>query len=171
MLDPGVTQLLYLVDESFDANAEHSLLGNLRNVDAATWSVQPRGGNRTIRHIVDHAGVGIRLYGNHLFGDATLDYLAVHRASPGRADPDTIPAVRAWLQAGHADFRAGVEKLSDQDLTRVARAHYGEAAEIRWLIGVVIQHNVYHAGEINHLRALLQHDDRWPGAPDLADSG
>jgi len=27
---------------------------------------------------------------------------------------------------------------------------------------VIIEHDVYHAGEVNHLRALRQDDDRWP---------
>jgi hypothetical protein len=30
---------------------------------------------------------------------------------------------------------------------------------IRWFIGVMIQHYAYHAGEINHIRALHQGDD------------
>ena len=163
MTDPAIAQLLFLLDESFDANPAHSLLANLSNVDGRTWSVVPPGGGRTIRDIIGHAGIAIRLYGNHLFGDASLDYAAVHRTSPGRANPATMPAVRDWLIAGHRDFRAGVAALGDDDLTRISRAHWGREAETRWLIAAVIEHNLYHAGEINHLRALLAGDDRWPG--------
>ena len=37
-----------------------------------------------------------------------------------------------------------------------------EAPEkMRWIISVMIEHDVYHAGEINHLRALMQGNDRW----------
>ena len=31
----------------------------------------------------------------------------------------------------------------------------------RFLIVNMIEHDVYHAGEINHTRALLQNDDAW----------
>jgi len=30
------------------------------------------------------------------------------------------------------------------------------------IIRIMIGHDFYHAGEINHLRALLQGTDRWP---------
>ena len=30
------------------------------------------------------------------------------------------------------------------------------------LLAIMIAHDFYHAGEINHLRALLQGTDRWP---------
>jgi hypothetical protein len=33
--------------------------------------------------------------------------------------------------------------------------------ETRWIISVMIQHDLYHAGEINHVRSLLSGDDRW----------
>ncbi len=40
--------------------------------------------------------------------------------------------------------------------------NWGEPAETRWIISEIIEHDLYHAGEINHLRAVLQGDDRWP---------
>jgi hypothetical protein len=30
------------------------------------------------------------------------------------------------------------------------------------IIRIMIAHDLYHAGEINHLRSLLQGTDRWP---------
>ena len=34
--------------------------------------------------------------------------------------------------------------------------------ETRWLISAMIEHDLYHSGEINHVRALLQGNDAWP---------
>jgi hypothetical protein len=33
--------------------------------------------------------------------------------------------------------------------------------ETRWFIVTMIEHNLYHAGEINHIRALSQGNDNW----------
>ena len=35
--------------------------------------------------------------------------------------------------------------------------------ESRWIIAVMIEHDLYHAGEINHIRALRQGNDGWAG--------
>jgi hypothetical protein len=37
--------------------------------------------------------------------------------------------------------------------------------ETRQLIEVIIAHDFYHAGEINHIRATLQQRDRWAHLP------
>ena len=39
--------------------------------------------------------------------------------------------------------------------------NWGEMKETRWIITVMIQHDLYHAGEINHIRSLRQQSDRW----------
>lgn len=51
--------------------------------------------------------------------------------------------------------------LDDGELLRPRRTNWGELKETRWIIGVMIAHDLYHAGEINHLRSLRQGDDRW----------
>ena len=33
--------------------------------------------------------------------------------------------------------------------------------EPRWLVRVMIEHDLYHGGEINHIRSVLQGADRW----------
>ena len=39
--------------------------------------------------------------------------------------------------------------------------NWGELRPTRWIIAAMITHDAYHAGEINHLRSLLDGDDRW----------
>ena len=39
--------------------------------------------------------------------------------------------------------------------------NWGEPKETRWIIAVMIGHDLYHAGEVNHIRSLRQQDDRW----------
>jgi len=37
----------------------------------------------------------------------------------------------------------------------------GEEYETRWIIAVMIEHDLYHAGEINHIRSLFEGEDSW----------
>lgn len=159
----AVEQYLYLLDQTFDGNEEHSLLANLRDVTADDWTWLPPGGGRSIRDLVGHVGSCYYVYENHAFGDATLTYV------DGTADPPVLretsiaamAATRTWLAEGYRRLRASVAALGDDALPRPRMTNWGAPAETRWIIAVMIQHTVYHAGEINHLRALRQGTDRW----------
>jgi hypothetical protein len=39
--------------------------------------------------------------------------------------------------------------------------NWGEPNPTRWIVMVMIQHDLYHASEINHLGSLYRGDDRW----------
>ncbi len=38
-------------------------------------------------------------------------------------------------------------------------APWGTEANTRWIVNNMIQHDTYHSGEINHIRALHQRND------------
>jgi uncharacterized damage-inducible protein DinB len=159
----AVETLAYLLDEAFEGNEEHSLLGNLTHVTPEDWLARPVEGGRTIRAIAKHAGIVKHLYWEHLFGPARLSYGDISALSPPDAERADIEGMKAWMRDGHRKFRDGVLALTDDQLAEPRQNHAGEAGDTRWIIGTVIQHDVYHAGEINHLRAQRQGDDRWPG--------
>jgi hypothetical protein len=70
--------------------------------------------------------------------------------------------VVAWLREGQRMLRGSVAALqSDDELLMMRRSNWGQEYETRWLISVMIEHDLYHAGEINHIRAMRQGDDRW----------
>ena len=58
-----------------------------------------------------------------------------------------------------ADSR--IEGLTDEDPAKPSRVNWGEIKDLHWIIAVMIEHDLYHAGEINHIRALRQGNDRW----------
>jgi hypothetical protein len=157
----AIEQYLYLMDEAFDAPGNHPLLSNLRSVRDDEWHTVVEPGGRSIFDIVLHIGECKYVYDNHAFGDATMTW--------GR--PDSIPSVErgappdeiiAWLRRGQALLRGHVAELADDaELVRLRSANWGKSYETRWLINAMIQHDLYHGGEINHLRALLQHTDHW----------
>lgn len=158
----GVEALTYLLDLAFDGDEDHSLLANLGTVRAEDWAWKPDGGGRSIRQIAYHAGVAKFLYANHLFGDASMSYEGLMRAAPASRDAAEMALVLTWLREGHETMRAGMRVLGDDDLPRLSRSHWGEMRSIRLLIAGIIEHDVYHAGEINHIRALRQGTDKWP---------
>ena len=49
--------------------------------------------------------------------------------------------------------------LDDAELLRPRMTNWGELKEPRWIIAVMIEHDLYHAGEINHIRTLHQQND------------
>ena len=55
-----------------------------------------------------------------------------------------------------------VRDLSDDaELDVPRKAHWGQLVPTYDLIVTMLEHDLYHAGEINRTRALLQDDDAW----------
>ncbi len=162
----NVDQFLYLLDEAFDGNPEHSLLGNLRTVAAEDWEWLPPDGRRSIRQIIAHVGACKYMYENHAFGDAALTWTDP-LVNPAALRPDgPVEAVLEWVQEGQRRLRESVARLEDAELREPRKTNWGETRETRWIISVMIEHDLYHAGEINHIRALRQGNDRWAYGPD-----
>jgi uncharacterized damage-inducible protein DinB len=166
----AIEQLLVLLNLSFDGENAHSLLGNIRDVRPADWDWAPPGGDRTIRQILEHAAIAKHLYTEHMFGAARRSYDDLRAAGPGQRAPRDDDALIAWARAGHEAFTAGVAAMDDADLSATTRRHYGAIATKASVIGAMIQHDCYHAGEINHLRALCQRDDAWWSGPSTEQS-
>ncbi len=157
-----IEQLLYLMDEAFEGNKEHALLGSLSSLQGEDWLWLPAGGGRSTFDIVRHVGECKYVYDNHAFGDATMRW-----DKPGSVPTVDRPAPTAevidWLREGQRRLKHSVASLGDDnELLRPRHASWGESYETRWLINVMIQHDLYHGGEVNHIRALRQGNDRWP---------
>jgi len=157
-----VEQVLYQIDQAFDASEQdHSLLANLRSVPDDGWLWVPSGGARSIFEIVRHVGECKFVYENHAFGDASMRWDRPGTV-PTVGSETPRPAVIEWLSEGQHRWRASIANLDDDgQLLRLRRANWGREYETRWLVNVLIQHDLYHAGEINHIRALLQRSDGW----------
>jgi DinB superfamily len=158
----AIEQLLYLMDEAFDGEGhEHSLLANVRSVKDDDWHRVPPGGSRPIFEIVYHVGICKYVYDNHTFGDGSMRWEEA-RSLPDIRREASRDEVVAWVREGQCCLRGSVEALgSDEELLRLRRSNWGQEYETRWLISAMIEHDLYHAGEINHLRAILTGDDRW----------
>jgi uncharacterized damage-inducible protein DinB len=155
---PAVDALVYQMESAFAGELWHSVLRNLGSCAPDDWDWTPTGGRRTIRDIVKHIGVCKLRWQNQMFGDHQLvlaDFLAMvepHASgAPGR--------LLAWLQGVHDELQANVAALTDEDLYRVRPGYWAEPKPLLYTIVVMIEHDLYHAGEINHIRALHQGND------------
>jgi hypothetical protein len=146
--------------QAFDA-----LFANLKDLRDDDWIWIPAGGNRSIRAIVGHIASCKVMYDNHAFGDASLTWM------DPRFDEAQSPAANAefdagrlvdWLRESDLRLRRSVDALQDDgELDRQRRVNWGGTRETRWIINRLVHHDGFHAGEINHLRAIHQQNDRW----------
>lgn len=157
----AVENMVWMLDEAFEGNEQHSLLANLKDVGDEDWHAVPQGGSRSIFAIVVHVGLCKFVYENHAFGDGSVRWDRPERLR-GISDAATGDEIVEWLRDGHRGFRGSVEALADdEELKRPRRANWGAEYETRWLISVIVEHDLYHGGEINHIRSLVQGEDRW----------
>ena len=157
---PQVDLLLRLLDRAFSGN-EHALLDNIATVRGESWTNVPEGGARSIREITLHVGLFKYMYANHGFRAGDLNY-SDPPAKPGPERLASIDAAVNWLNDAHAYLVGCIDELSDDgqlDIDR--RAHWGGLVPTYHLIVTMLEHDLYHAGEINRTRALLQNDDAW----------
>ncbi len=159
-----IDEYLYLLDAAFAGPDWHSLLTNVRAVEPRDWLWLPPGGARPIAEMVAHVGACKYMYENHAFGDASLKWgePLTNERRLSAVTADAVAELLRWLEAAQRAVRASVHALDDdRELLRPRRTNWGEMKETRWIIKSMIEHDLYHAGEINRMRALRQENDRW----------
>ena len=153
MTRPRIEELVRLMDRAFGGN-EHSLLDNIRSVRDESWEALPRGAKRSAREITRHVGPFKYIYANHAFDGADMDC-----SDPAPERHATPAAATQLLGDAHAYLLGFVRDLSDDAGLDVPR--WGQLVPTYDLIVTMLEHDLYHAGEINRTRALLQDDDAW----------
>jgi hypothetical protein len=152
-----------LADDAYRGEGTQSLLANLRSVRDEDWTVLPPGGGRAIGSIAEHAGWCKWMYQDYAFGAATLRGDLPPLVPEGGAPSRPPVELFAWMDEGHRRWLDSIRALADDaELDRPRLAVWGERLPTRRLVEILITHDIYHAGEINHLRSLIQGTDRWP---------
>ena len=141
---------------AYEGQAWHgpSLKEVLNGVTAEIAVKKPLPASHCIWELVRHIGVWEGAARRRISGDPApipdeLDWSAV-----------TDKSVEAWanelaeLERGHMQLREAISKLTDADLSKNAE---GQQYSIYFLLHGVIQHDLYHAGQIAILkRSLIQ---------------
>lgn len=152
--------VLWDMGQAFDA-----LFANIKSLSDDDWTWLPPGAARSVRAIVGHVASCKVMYDNHAFGDASLTWMdpRFDEAQSPLEDGGFSPvALVDWLRESDIGLRRSVDALGDdEELGRDRPVNWGGTRSTRWIISRLIQHDGFHAGEINHLRSLHQGDDRW----------
>jgi uncharacterized damage-inducible protein DinB len=151
----AIDTLVWLIDDAFVGDPAHSLMANLRDLPDEDWTALPPGGGRSVADILEHVAWSKWMYEDYAFGSASLrgDQPPLVPAQGARSRPRD--QLLAWLDSVRA-------LPDDAELNRERLTNWGERLPTRVIIRIMIAHDLYHAGEINHLRALLRGTDRWP---------
>jgi uncharacterized damage-inducible protein DinB len=159
----AIDTLAWLIEDAFQSDPSHSLLANLRDLREEDWSATPGGSGRSIADILEHVGWSKWMYEDYAFGSASLRGNQPPLVPVEGAHSRPREELLGWLNEGHRRWLASVRALAeDAELDRVRLTNWGERLPTRDIIRNMIAHDFYHAGEINHLRALLQGTDGWP---------
>ena len=159
----AIETLARLIEEAFDGDPSHSLLANLKDLSEEDWTATPDENGHSIADILEHVGWSKWMYEDYAFGSASMrgDQPPLTPEGGSRSRPHE--ELLAWLTEGHQRWLDSVRALADdRELDRERLTNWGERLPTRDIIRIMIAHDFYHAGEINHLRALLQKTDRWP---------
>lgn len=152
--------LTYLMDQAFDGGEFHSLMGNLATVDEPMWTARLPESLRTIGEIALHVGSCKVMYTDYAFGSRSLTWES-REVEPWPPDDPPMREVADWLREVHEALMSHVRGLTDDEMIQPRLANWGDEKETRWLLSTLLQHDVYHAGEINRMRSILAGEDRW----------
>ncbi len=154
--NPAITTLLALLDEAYDRRSWHgpNLRGSLRGLRAAQAAWRPARGRHNAWEVAVHAAYWKYAALRRLTGDKRGSFA---RAGSNWLATPTPPTEAAWrkdldlLAECHRRLRSAVAGLQDADLDR--RAPGGQETIGRLVRGVAA-HDLYHAGQIQLLKAL-----------------
>ena len=151
--------LIWSLNQSFQEKKEHSLVQNLSSVTTDDLDEVVPGGGRTMRDLIIHCAAVKFMHANHAFGDATATFWNTWDQEEPVSEA-SFEDLLVWLEAAHAQVIQAVNDLRDDDeLVAKRPTYWGEEWETRRILDAIAVHDVYHAGEINHLRALLHQVD------------
>jgi hypothetical protein len=157
-----IDTLTWLIEEAFEGDPAHSLLTKLHNLQDDYWTALPPGAGRSIAEILEHVGWAKWMYEDYAFGSAKLRGDQPPLIPPQGTRSRPRHELMGWLMEGHQRWLASVRALrEDVELEKERLTNWGERLPTRVIVRIMIAHDWYHAGEINHLRALLSGTDHW----------
>ena len=159
----GKGQVNFLLDRLADAwerSKWHSFKGALEGLteEEAAWrpehyrSPEPWGFSGSILDILIHVAIDSLVMPDQTFGDRTLTTEAIWERF--QAAGGNLAAVLDLLEEGYKATRKALDQLADCDLQQKIGAQKERSTES--LFVEVVEHYLYHAGQINYIRCLWE---------------
>jgi uncharacterized damage-inducible protein DinB len=129
-----------------------TVLEAVRGVTPRQAARTPRGAHNSIHQLVDHIAYWERI---------GIEYLR-RGAPPSPMPPDwrrprtSLAASIRALRATHRELVRRVARLTDRDLDRKVRTSESGVMPLGEVLHGIAAHDVYHAGQIRLLRAMLE---------------
>lgn len=176
MARAAIEMLLRAMQWAYADDPFHALRRNLESVTDAEWDVRPASWSvdefgtdpeLSICDIVLHVAAAKRMYANRVFGDGLMEWEQI--AIPEARD---MASVLAWLDDGYRQLVDGLTALPDDAELATERTFPYRRGLIlvprEQLLRIIINHDLYHSGEINRQRALIRGAEGWAGGGDAA---
>jgi len=151
-----IKRILDQMDRAFAGEAWHGpslmqLLDGITSEDAAAY---PTHDAHSIWELVNHIAAWKTIVQHRAAGEAVVDVTA-ERDWPPLFEVSEVAWKRALedLTASHARLRSVVEQLREDQLAQKAA---GEEYSIYFMVHGLIQHDLYHAGQIAILKKALR---------------
>lgn len=151
-----VNLLLALQERAFRCSPWHSLLDSLEGVRSDVFLRAPDQHDGfpwmdgSIRDILYHVTGDKVVQFSHAFGDGSITWENVEIA---RA---TVDVMLQQLHQAHAPLVETLSRQTDDTLTKKVRTWGGKIMSIRDFFLMLIEHDLYHAGQIRMLRNLYE---------------
>jgi uncharacterized damage-inducible protein DinB len=153
------------MEAAYRGDRFHALRANLATVQPEEWHVRPgrpsvevfgTSPELSIADIVEHVGGAKFMYAARVSGDEGLNWTDIRRP------PREIETMLEWLDEGHHALERAVAALEDDaELTAERLAPWRRPLTAEQLLSIVINHDLYHSGEINRQRALIRGAQGW----------
>ena len=151
-----VEKLLMLQKRAFDSSQWHSLRGALEGVDddLFIWTPPKYDGfdfmNGSIRDIVYHVTGDKLVQVNQAFGDGSATWDEMER----RIAESSRETMLNGLEAAHNQVLAALRQLKDEEFEKKVRTWGGKRMSAWDLFVMLIEHDLYHAGQIRYIRNI-----------------
>lgn len=155
-----IESLRQRLEEAFRGSRHHSFLASLKGVseEAARWTPSRYRGvphmNGSILNLAFHTGGDKSVLISCAFGDGSVTWERVTARFESLGGD--LQAAKRLAEEGHAKVLEALASLSEADLEEMRPYYGGRRLTAYEIFAIIAEHDLYHAGQINYVRCLIE---------------